>query len=167
MGERSAEALQKDIDGLTETMAIYLASLIRETVRAFGDKGREVVQEAARKGGLWQGEKYIRENGITQRGTRAFAEYFNRMSDVELFKIRTEEATEKRFVIRTHVCPYLKIWKEMGIAEEIPEFCVWATYYDLGLAQAFNPKLRIELPRDMLRGDDECEYVFTETEEGR
>ncbi len=165
MGERSREELQKDLEGLKETMAIYLASLIREVVGAFGEKGREVVKEAARKGGLWQGEKYIRENGVRERGTKAFADFYGRMSDVELFQIRTGEASDKRFVIRTNVCPYLDIWREMGLAEELPEFCVLATYYDLGLAQAFNPRLRIRLPQDMLRGERECVYEFVEEAE--
>ena len=165
MGERASEELQKDLDGLKETMAIYLASLIREVVRTFGEKGELVVKEAARKGGLWQGEKYIREHGIQERGTKAFADFYNRMSDVELFKIRADEASEARFVIRTNVCPYVDIWRAMGIAGELPEFCVWATYYDLGLAQAFNPKLKIRLPTDMLRGDCECVYEFVESAE--
>jgi hypothetical protein len=165
MGERSIGELEKDLEGLKETMAIYLASLVREVVRAFGDKGKEVIKEAARKGGLWQGEKYIREHGIQERGTKAFADFYNRMSDVELFKIRADQASEKSFVIRANVCPYVGIWREMGIAAELPEFCVLATYYDLGLAQAFNPNLRIRLPRDMLRGDCECVYEFLEDPE--
>lgn len=35
---------------------------------------------------------------------------------------------------------------------------------DLGLAQAFNPKLTIELTEDMLRGDSHCIYIFKETD---
>jgi len=165
MSERSSAELQKDLAGLKETMAIYLAALIREVVQAFGEKGREVVKEAARKGGLWQGEKYIREHGLRERGTKAFADFYGRMSDVELFEIRADEASDKRFVIRTNVCPYVGIWREMGLAEELPEFCILATYYDLGLAQAFNPKLKIRLPQDMLRGDCECVYEFVEEAE--
>ena len=45
-----------------------------------------------------------------------------------------------------NVCPYIEHWRDMGIPEELPEFCILATYYDLGLAQAFNPDLEIELP---------------------
>jgi hypothetical protein len=165
MSERTIEELEKDLEGLKETMAIYLASLIREVVRAFGEKGQELIKEAARKGGLWQGEKYIREHGIQERGTKAFADFYNRMSDVELFKIRADKPSERSFVIRTNVCPYVSIWRQMGIAGELPEFCVWATYYDLGLAQAFNPNLKIRLPRDMLRGDCECVYEFVEDPE--
>ena len=154
--------LKKEIEGLKETMAVYLGSLIREVVQEFGDRGREIVKEAARKGGLWQGQKYIKENNITERGTKAFADFYNSMSDVELFEIRIDESTDRRFVIRTDVCPYLKYWKEMGLQEEIPEFCILATYYDLGLAQAFNPALKIELPEDMMRGACQCVYVFSE-----
>jgi hypothetical protein len=84
-------------------MAIYLGFLITEVVQAFGEKGREVVKEAARKGGLWQ---------------------------------------------------------EMGIPEILPEFCILATYYDLGPAQAFDPDITIELTEDMVRGNCECIYVF-------
>ena len=52
----------------------------------------------------------------------------------------------------------------MGLPEDIPDFCIIATYYDLGLAQAFNPKLKIKLPEDMLRGKDFCTYIFEEEE---
>ena len=158
------ESMKQELEGLKETMAIYLGSLIREVVREFGDRGREVVKEAARKGGLWQGKKYIREKGITERGTKAFADFYNSMSDVELFKIKVEESTDKRFVIRTNVCPYIEYWREMGIDRDLPDFCILATYYDLGLAQAFNPKLEIELPEDMMRGNSHCVYVFKEKE---
>lgn len=47
---------------------------------------------------------------------------------------------------------------------ELSDFCILATYYDLGLAQAFNPELTIELPVDMIRGDCDCKYVFEEKE---
>jgi len=150
------------MESLKETMAIYIGSLIREVVKEFGEKGKEIVREAARKGGLWQGQKYIREHGVKDRGTKAFADFYNRMSDVDLFKINIDESTEQKFVIRTDVCPYLKYWKEMGIPGELPEFCILATYYDLGLAQAFNPKLKIELTEDMMRGNCHCVYVFSE-----
>jgi len=154
--------VKHELDGLKETLAVYLGSLIREVVSIFGDKGKEVVKEAARKGGLWQGQKYIKENNIKGRGTVAAAEFFGSMSDVDLFKVNTEILSEKKFHIKTNVCPYIKIWKEMGIAEELPEFCILATYYDLGLCQAFNPKLKINLPVDMIRGCASCVYEFYE-----
>ena len=162
MSEESVEQLKDQIEGMKETTAVYIGSLIREVVKEFGDRGREVVKEGARKGGLWQGEKYIRENNIKERGTKAFADFFNSMSDVELFKIKVDESSEKECVIRTNVCPYIKYWKEMGINKELPEFCILATYFDLGLAQAFNPKLKIELLEDMMRGDSYCIYDFKE-----
>ena len=160
MAEESLEKLKRELEGLKETMAVYLGSLITEVIQAFGEAGREVVKEAARKGGLWQGRKYIRENNVNERGIQAFADFYNRMSDVELFKIKVDELSGNRFVIRTDVCPYLKYWQEMGIPDSLPEFCVLATYYDLGLAQAFDPELTIELPEDMMRGNCECIYVF-------
>ena len=160
--KKENESLKKELDGLKETVAVYLGSLIREVVRVFGDKGRETVKEAARKGGLWQGKKYIRENKVKLRGTRAAAEFFYNMSDVELFQVKTEVISDKSFNIKTNTCPYIKIWKEMGISEELPEFCVLATYYDLGLCQAFNPNLKINLPVDMMRGCDHCVYEFYE-----
>jgi len=160
--DESVSAVKKELEGLKETTAIYLGSLIREVVKAFGDRGREVVKEAARLGGLFQGQKYIKENDIRERGLKAFAAFYNRMSDVELFKIKVDEASDKKFVIKTNVCPYLKLWQEMGIALEVPDFCRLATYYDLGLAQAFSPEAKIELPEDMLRGNCECVYEFRE-----
>lgn len=162
MENKEVDNLKKELEGLKETIAVYLGSLIREVVKAFGDKGREVVKEAARKGGLWQGEKYIKDNKIIKRGTAAAAELFKNMSDVELFKIKTEIISDKKFIISTNVCPYIKIWKEMGIPGDIPDFCILATYYDLGLCQAFNPKLTINLPEDMIRGCKVCLYEFIE-----
>jgi hypothetical protein len=160
LAEENVEKLKQDLDGLKETMAIYLGSLITEVVQAFGERGREVVKEAARKGGLWQGQKYIRENNITERGIQAFADFYNQMSDVELFKIKVDESSSNRFVIKTNICPYISYWQEMGIPDILPEFCVLATYYDLGLAQAFNPHITIELTDDMIRDNCECIYVF-------
>jgi hypothetical protein len=159
---KEIEKLKQELEGLKETVAVYLGSLIREVVRAFGKKGKEVVKEAARKGGLWQGQKYIRDNRIEKKGTKTAAQLFKDMSDVELFKVKTEIESDKKFTIKTNVCPYVNIWKEMGIDKEIPDFCILATYYDLGLCQAFNPDLKINLPVDMLRGCDHCVYEFIE-----
>ena len=160
--ENEIESLKNELEGLKETVAVYLGSLIREVVKNFGNEGRELVKEAARKGGLWQGQKYIKEKNIQKRGTAAAAELFQNMSDVELFKVKTEVISDKKFMITTSVCPYIKIWKEMGLAQDVPDFCILATYYDLGLCQAFNPDLKINLPVDMLRGCDHCVYEFIE-----
>ncbi len=160
--KKENENLKSELAGLKETVAVYLGSLISETVKTFGDKGKEVVKEAARKGGLWQGNKYIKENKVKKKGTRAAAEFFGSMSDVELFNVSTEIISEKKFHIKTNVCPYIKIWREMGLDKQLPDFCILATYYDLGLCQAFNPELRINLPVDMLRGCDHCVYEFYE-----
>ena len=46
------ENVKQELEGLEETMAIYLGSLAREVVYEFGDRGRDVVKDAARKGGL-------------------------------------------------------------------------------------------------------------------
>lgn len=162
MNDKELDSLKEELEGLKETMAVYLGSLIREVVKEFGDKGKEVVKEAARKGGLWQGKKYIKDNDIKERGTEAAASLFKDMSDVELFKVKTKIFSDKKFQIVTNVCPYIKIWKEMGIDEELPDFCILATYYDLGLCQAFNPKLIIDLKTDMIRGHEECIYEFRE-----
>jgi hypothetical protein len=164
MNENKIKELEKEIDGLKETVAVYLGSLIREVVKEFGDEGREVVKEAARKGGFWQAKKFIKDNNIKERGTEAAAKLFDSMSDVELFKVRTKIFSDKKFQIVTNVCPYIKIWKEMGIDEEMPDFCILATYYDLGLCQAYNPKLKIDLKKDMIRGCEECVYEFEEVE---
>src|SRR4030042_6586008 len=88
--KKENKKLKDELEGLKETVAVYLGSLIREVVQAFGDKGRELVKEAARKGGLWQGQKYIKEKNIQKRGTAAAAELFQDMSDVELFKEKKE-----------------------------------------------------------------------------
>jgi hypothetical protein len=160
--KKENEKLKNELTGLKETVAIYIGSLIGETVKKFGEKGKELVKEAARKGGLWQGQKYIREKNIQKRGTAAAAELFQNMSDVELFNVETEVMSDKKFTITTNVCPYIEIWKEMGLAQDIPDFCILATYYDLGLCQAFNPNLKINLPVDMLRGCDHCVYEFVE-----
>ncbi len=160
--KKENESLKSELEGLKETVAVYIGSLIRGTVKEFGEKGKEVVKEAARKGGLWQGQKYIRENKVQKKGTVAAAEFFGSMSDVELFKVKTEILSDKKFHIKTDVCPYIKIWKEMRIPEELPEFCILATYYDLGLCQAFNPDLKIDLKVDMMRGCDHCVYEFYE-----
>ena len=160
--KKENENLKNELKGLKETVAVYLGSVISEVVEIFGDKGRETIKEAARKGGLWQGQKYIKENNVKSRGTKAAADFFSSMSDVELFQVKTEIISENKFNIKTNVCPYIKIWKDMGIAQKLPEFCILATYYDLGLCQAFNPKLKINLPVDMLRGCDHCVYEFYE-----
>jgi hypothetical protein len=160
--ENEIESLKNELEGLKETVAIYLGSLIREVVKNFGNEGRELVKEAARKGGLWQGQKFIKEKNIQKRGIAAAAELFQNMSDVELFRVKTEIISDKKFTITTNVCPYIKIWKEMGLAQDVPDFCILATYYDLGLCQAFDPDLKINLPVDMLRGCDHCVYEFIE-----
>lgn len=158
--EDENKSLKSTIKGLEETWGTIVGFLIKEVIKSFGKEGRKVVKEAMRNSGLWIGSKYIKNKKIKKKGIQAFANYFKDISDVEIFNVKIDESNDKKFVIRTYNCPYLKYWKELGIDKELPDFCSFTTAADLGIAQAFNKDIAIKLEKNMLIGDECCIYSF-------
>ncbi|UCB45056.1 MAG: L-2-amino-thiazoline-4-carboxylic acid hydrolase, partial [Spirochaetota bacterium] len=152
--------LQKLIEGLEETWGLLVGFLIKGVLKEYGKKAREPLKQAMIDFGRFTGNKYIEENKITEKGIVSFSKYFFNISDVDVFDIDVLESNEKRFVIKTCHCPYLKYWKEVDIDKEVPFFCEFTTSADLGIALAFDPGVKLKLLKNMLKGDDCCIYSF-------
>ena len=162
MSEKTVEDLNKEIEVLKETFAVFVGFIIKDVVKKFGDEGRKTISDACRAAGLWQTKKYLEKSGVKEKGTKAFARHYMGIGDVSTFLPSVLELTEKRYVIKTDTCPYLKYWREMNLHKELPEFCDLACAWDEGTAKAFNPKLKLTLTKNMLKGDDFCVYVWEE-----
>lgn len=162
MTEKTIESLKQEIDVLKETFAVFVGFIIRDVVKRFEDEGRKTVSDACRKAGIWQAKRYMEKSRARERGTKAFARYHLGIGDVSIFVPSVLELTDKKYAIRTITCPYLKYWREIGLPKDLPEFCDLACAWDEGTAQAFNPKLKLTLTKNMLRGDDCCIYVWKE-----
>jgi hypothetical protein len=157
------KALKNTINSLEETWGIIVGNLIKAVIKDFGNEGRRTIKESMFKSGLILGDKYVRSKNIKKKDLKAFANYFNDISDVEIFKIKVDVLNNNEFTIRTKICPYLKYWKEIGIDKDVPDFCKFTTAADLGIAKAFDKKIAFKLKKNMLSGDDCCIYSFKKT----
>jgi len=74
------------------------------------------------------------------------------------FKFEVVEATENRCVGRTTKCPWHERWKELGLKDD---FCSsghqgWGD----GAVGSLNPNFNFSLTKNMIRGDQYCEWVI-------
>jgi len=74
------------------------------------------------------------------------------------FEFEVVEATEDRSVGRATKCPWHERWKELGLKED---FCTsghqgWGD----GATESLNPNFTYKLTKNMVRGDQYCEWVI-------
>ena len=157
---RENAKLRKTITGLEETWGQMVGFLIMGVLKKYGKKANKTLEKAMLDFGLFTGNKYIEENKITEKGIVSFSKHFFNISDVSVFDIEVLENNGKKFVIETDNCPYLKYWKDIGVDKTVPAFCEFTTSADLGIALAFDPRIKLKLLKNMLKGDKCCIYSF-------
>ncbi len=66
------------------------------------------------------------------------------------------EGTNRRFVVHTRCCPFLKEWQQAGTeAEKLCES--FGNSFVRGLCERVNPKLRYSITKMMSKGESYCE----------
>ena len=74
------------------------------------------------------------------------------------FEFEVVEATEDRSVGRTTKCAWHERWKELGLKEDLcsPGHQGWGD----GGTESLNPNFTFKLTKNMVRGDQYCEWVI-------
>ena len=74
------------------------------------------------------------------------------------FKFEVVEATEDRCVGRTTKCAWHERWKELGLKDDICSsgHQAWGD----GAVESLNPDFTFSLTKNMIRGDQFCEWVI-------
>ena len=170
--KEQVEYLENLLQSTIELWGAIVGLMVKGVVEKFGDEGKKVLEKASFEACKWQTKKFIEEEGIKERGTEALAKIAypaegSRLSDIGVFEIEHLELDDKKFSMKVTRCPYVKIWKALGITDSVPEICDVLTRGDEGISALFNPKLHMTLTKCMARGDPYCIYSWREDSESR
>jgi hypothetical protein len=148
--------------GMFESFGAVLAAFTKKIVESFGDEGRRAIVEASVEAFKWVGQQGVDRAGIKEKGIYALAKYAyptsgpSEMSDIGAYRLEPYRLDDNNFAIKVTHCPYMYIWKALGI----PEQCSLLTQSDTGVGMIFDPTLRMTLEKCMSTGDEYCVYAW-------
>ncbi len=126
---------------------------------AFEREGEEALANIAKTQhelGAEYARDQIKELGIKGNDARAAGAVFKSLLQDMAVEHRVIEGTNKRFVVHTRGCPFLKEWKKEG--KDAPVLCEsFGKSFVQGICESVNPKLRYNVTKMMSRGDPYCE----------
>jgi hypothetical protein len=170
--EKRVECAEHLLESTMEMWGAMVGMIIKGIVEKYGDEGRKIIKDAVFKACRWQTKKTLGKSGITQKGTKALADFgypdvtqSREIGDHGVFDYKRVKLDDKNFAIKVTRCPYLKTWKALNILESVPDLCDLLTHGDEGVSSVFNPKLRLTLPKCMSKGDAYCIYWWKEIDQ--
>lgn len=114
---------------------------------------------------LWseagKGAKELADNlGLTVQNPKDIEEVIQLLAVIGMgpeFEFEVVEATEDRSVGMTTKCAWHERWKELGLKEDLCTFGHqgWVD----GATESLNPNFTFKLTKNMVRGDQYCEWV--------
>jgi hypothetical protein len=136
---------------LAEAHVVYIEAIRK----MLGDEGLKAMGEENRLHGLRLGKAALDSGSLRKGDFKSIYEFFESAHPYFGFELAIGDNTENRFDLRVTKCPWLKTFKALGAGEDI---CYWVTKMDEGIGQVVDPKVRMTLPKCMMRGDDYCIY---------
>lgn len=154
MSSPSADDVRKaSMVTVASAHAVYI-----EAVRtASGEKGLKAVGEANRLHGLELGKTGLAGGELRKDDLRSIYEFFRAAHPYFGFEIELLKATNHELEMRVTYCPWIETFKSEGAHSDI---CSWVCKTDEGIGQAVDPKLRMSIPKSMMRGDPYCVYRY-------
>jgi hypothetical protein len=170
--EKRVEHLERLLESTMEMWSAMVGMIIKGVVERYGDEGRKIVKDAVFKACRWQTEKTLGKTRVTQKDTKALADFgypdmtqSREIGDHGVFDYKRVQLDDKNFAIKVTRCPYVKTWKALGILESVPDLCDLLTHGDEGVSSVFNPQLHLTLPKCMSKGDAYCIYWWKEEDQ--
>jgi hypothetical protein len=136
---------------LADTHVVYVEGIRR----ILGKEGLKAIGEANRIHGLNLGKSAIQAGNLRKGDLYSIFEFFDAAHPYFGFDLEVEESTEKKLDLKVTSCPWLASFRMRGAGEDI---CTWVTLIDEGIGQAVDPKIKLTIPKCMMRGDDYCIY---------
>jgi hypothetical protein len=152
MLQPSADDVRKScMQTLADTHVVY----VEATRRILGKEGLKAIGEANRIHGLELGKSAIKTGSLRKGDLYSIFEFFDAAHPYFGFDLIVEESTEKKLDLKVTSCPWLASFRARGAGEDI---CTWITLIDEGIGQAVDAKVKLTIPKCMMRGDDHCIY---------
>ncbi len=148
--------------GMFESFGAVLSTFTKKVIERFGDEGRKVIVDASIEAFRWVTQQELNRSGIKEKGIYALAKYAyptsgrSEMSDIGVYQLEPHRLDDNEFAFKVTHCPYMYIWKALGI----PEQCYFYTQGDTGVGIEFDPSLRMTLEKCMNSGDQYCIYSW-------
>jgi hypothetical protein len=139
------------------TVASAHAVYIEAVRRVSGEKGLKAVAEANRLHGLELGKAGLAAGGLRKDDLRSIYEFFQAAHPYFGFEIELLKATNHELEMKVTYCPWIDTFKSSGANSDI---CGWICKTDEGIGQAVDPKLKMAIPKCMMRGDSYCVYRY-------
>lgn len=140
------------------TLASAHAVYVEAVRKAIGQKGLAAIGEANRLHGIELGKAGIKQGGLRKGDLKSIIEFFISAHPYFGFEIQLQKATDKELEMKVTYCPWMDTFKAENAGRDI---CEWVTKMDEGIGQAVDPKVKMTLPKCMMRGDDSCIYRYS------
>jgi len=113
-------------------------------------RGKELILKAIRSYGHERGSKIKDE--VQKRGLALTVENFNKFSDLPSLGWDLDEGRKVIF------CPYAQPWLEKDFKDLGILYCE----VDIAKYKAYNPNIKVERVKSLLKDDECCKYEYTE-----
>jgi len=125
------------------------------------DVGREKFLDMLRKASVENVTQLVSAmaKDVPERDLVAFAEMITNMLNSfpnnKMLTYEVAQKTDKVFEVKVTECLSAKVFREMK-AEDIGTSVFCYPWCDNPISQAFNPRIRGSLPKNLMKGDDVC-----------
>ena len=144
---------------MTAVYAKVYFFLAHEMIERFGRDGHEALKSAIRKYAQNRGvtdRKRHESNGIPVNLVSLFTK--GGFPAQTGFRMTEHELTLDAWRAEVFECPLHKVWKDLDGLKEGSTYC---EELHEAMYQAYEPRIRLELPRLLTHGDDRCDFKVT------
>jgi len=143
---------------LAKQWALLFGGFVKMLKEKYGEEGIKLACEVMRFLGRKYAEEKVKELNITpgKADVLDFYKIEGGWDPSMEYKFKLLELNKKKFHIYYTACPLVDIWKSIGAPEEI---CQIYAYFDVGVAEVLNPKMKVSNPTSLYKGDDHCDFI--------
>ena len=145
-------------DGEISYLDAQFGHFVKMLKEKYGEEGIKLACEVMRFLGRKYAEEKVKELNITpgKADVLDFYKIEGGWDPSMEYKFKLLELNKKKFHIYYTACPLVDIWKSIGAPEEI---CQIYAYFDVGVAEVLNPKMKVSNPTSLYKGDDHCDFI--------
>jgi hypothetical protein len=152
----SSEFWKKAFELRTKYFIETFVHVAKVIIDRYGDEGRKLIKQGRFNAGLIDGKKMakIAEERKLEKNAETFIllmKEFYPWGTINMIK-----SSKELVVIHDDKCLPYETFKELNALDLAELYCV----YDHGLAEGFNPALKLKITKYMPKGDPYCEEVY-------
>lgn len=151
---------KEQVKFLTKQWALLFGGFVKALKEKYGEDGLELSRQVMRFLGRKYAEEMIKELNITP-GNADILDFYKIEGgwDPSIgYECKLLQLNRKKFHIYYSACPLVDIWKSIDAPKEM---CQIYAYFDIGVAEVLNPKIKVSNPTSLYEGDDHCDFIVT------